>query len=249
MLQLLFNLDSAHLLIVGTYRDNEVSAHHPLLQLIADAKASGPDRVTQVRLNSLHKQHVRAMLQDSFRCDDADARLFARLLMTKTTGNPFHLQQLLHSFHKSGLLYFDFAKGKWIFELEKMRVAQVHSDVVGLLCDQMRSLSTQAQRVLQYSACSGSSVSLHTLAILTGMDTSALCAAAGEVSDTHTHTDTRSDADGRARAVDSGRSRLVCCAFCAAFPAGARWPNGLHLSRARSVPAGWRGRRRRRARR
>jgi predicted ATPase len=87
LLRLLLSQEtSAHLLLIGAYRDNEVHPGHPLDKLLSDLRVSHPERVTEVCLQPLQVPHVADLLIDSFRCDRAAAMSFAHLLVARTLG-------------------------------------------------------------------------------------------------------------------------------------------------------------------
>ena len=189
LLRIMINLNDAHLLIIGAYRDNEVDEAHPLTKLIADVRAmvdepsiavdsdASPDeaaneRLTEVFLQPLSVQHVSQLLEDSFRCSSEDALPLAQLLTSRTQGNPFYISQLLSSYYPSKLLWFDFAASAWHWNLEAIQLTPTVDDVV---CRRMLSLSADSQLLLQYAACSGSRLPLHALYLITQLPVSRLC--------------------------------------------------------------------------
>ena len=164
---MLLSQEAASLLIIGAYRDNEVDALHPLRAIINEAKSTFRDRVTQISLQPLSLRHIAQLLSDSFHSSEADVTPVAQLLLSRTQGNPFFITQLLRSYYDSGLLRFDFDAERWLWDVDAMQRAPVQEDVVELVCRQMQTLSEDAQIVLQYAACIGNRMSMHSLAIVT----------------------------------------------------------------------------------
>src|SRR5208282_4564267 len=77
-----------HLLLVGAYRDNEVSPSHPLmraLDVIHNAGASAQ----KIVLAPLVVDDVGRLVADSLHCERDSARPLAQLVHEKTGGNPF----------------------------------------------------------------------------------------------------------------------------------------------------------------
>src|SRR5246127_2162586 len=109
-LELLENLmtDPAvrHLLLVGAYRDNEVSSSHPLMRTLAEIRKVGP-RMQLITLAPLGRDDVGALVADALHCDAATARPLAELVHEKTGGNPFFAIQFLTALAEEGLLAFD----------------------------------------------------------------------------------------------------------------------------------------------
>src|SRR5579884_2999327 len=62
--QLIQDADNRHMLIVGAYRDTEVSATHPLLLALSDLRESGAP-VREIRLGLLDQEQIAALLEDT----------------------------------------------------------------------------------------------------------------------------------------------------------------------------------------
>ncbi len=74
-----------HLLLIGAYRDNEVTAAHPLRRrLVAMRAAAG--RASEIVLAPLALGDVDRMVADALHCAPAQAALLARLIHEKTGG-------------------------------------------------------------------------------------------------------------------------------------------------------------------
>jgi len=77
-----------HLLLVGAYRDNEVSPSHPLLRTLeAIRKAGAP--VREILLAPLELDDVGQLIADAMHCEPERVRALAQLVQEKTGGNPF----------------------------------------------------------------------------------------------------------------------------------------------------------------
>src|SRR5712672_3714501 len=77
-----------HLLLVGAYRDNEVSPAHPLLRTL-DAIRDADVRVREIVLAPLGLDDVNRLIDDALHCAPEPARPLAQLVHEKTAGNPF----------------------------------------------------------------------------------------------------------------------------------------------------------------
>jgi predicted ATPase len=77
-----------HLLLVGAYRDNEVSASHPLMRTLDAIRKAGASMV-EIVLAALGLDDVGHLVADSLHCQQDPARPLAELVHDKTGGNPF----------------------------------------------------------------------------------------------------------------------------------------------------------------
>src|SRR5262249_38789902 len=83
-----------NLFLIGAYRDNEVTAAHPLMRKLETIRANGT--VQDIRLDPLSAEDLGELVADSLRCAAEGAAPLAALVHAKTDGNPFFVIQFLH---------------------------------------------------------------------------------------------------------------------------------------------------------
>jgi predicted ATPase len=152
---LLTDSDARGLLVIGAYRDNEVTPDHPLSMAIARLEHDHA-RVRRLTLGPLDDSSLLAFLGDSLRTDDADLAGLAALLRQKTDGNPFFVVQFLRSLQHDRLLALDRERGRWTFRLDAISAADTTDNVVTLMTQRIQRLTEDAQEVLRLAACIGS---------------------------------------------------------------------------------------------
>ena len=103
---LLTRSDLQHLMLIGAYRDNEVTAAHPLMRKLDAIKAAG-GKVAEIALAPLAEEHLGQLIADALRCEPTRAAPLAQLVHEKTGGNPFFAIQFLSSLADEGMLVFD----------------------------------------------------------------------------------------------------------------------------------------------
>ncbi len=163
------SMGSRHLLLVGAYRDNEVSAAHPLTAAV-DALRAGGAQIEPVTLRPLGATEVERFVADAL-ADDPEVvavRELAALVSQRTEGNPFLMGQLLSSLNDHGLVAFDTEAGRWHWDVERIRAAPVSDNVGRLVAEKIGTLPPATQRALQLATCFGNVFDLHELAELTG---------------------------------------------------------------------------------
>ncbi|AFZ19145.1 hybrid sensor histidine kinase/response regulator [Allocoleopsis franciscana] len=159
------DVDSQYLLLIGAYRDNEVSATHPLILTLDEIQKT--DRVIHnIVLQPLQLTHVNQLVNDTLRTDTEQSSLLADLLFNKTQGNPFFLTQLIKSLYQEGFFLFDFIKGKWQWNIENLTGIDITENIVELMVRQIQKLSPKTQNVLKLAACIGDKFTLDILAIV-----------------------------------------------------------------------------------
>jgi predicted ATPase/signal transduction histidine kinase/ActR/RegA family two-component response regulator len=154
-----------HLLVIGAYRDDEVDAAHPLALLLDQLRVEEV-AITHVELGPLGIEHVRQLLAAVLQRSQDDCTELAELVLAKTGGNSFFVDQFLRTLHQDRLLVFDRALRGWRWDLAAVRALAITDNVVELMIERIRKLPAATQRVLHFAACTGSVFDLDTLAII-----------------------------------------------------------------------------------
>ncbi|HEY7374178.1 MAG TPA: AAA family ATPase [Polyangia bacterium] len=163
--QLLGGGFNAHMLVIGAYRNNEAAQIQPLLQMLDELRKAGV-RLDELTLGPLKLEHIIALLGDTLRLDAAAVRPLAEVLLRKTDGNPFSLQQFLTALHEQKLLQFDAERGRWTWQTAKVEAAVASDNVVDLLVARIRRLSATARDALILGACVGNEFDMGTLSLI-----------------------------------------------------------------------------------
>ena len=159
--------DLRHVLLIGAYRDNEVSSSHPLMRTLAAIRSDGA-RVQEIVLAPLGPDDVGRLVSDALRCQRGAAGLLAQLVHEKTGGNPFFAIQFLSALAEEGLLRFDPDAARWIWDLDRIRARDYSDNVVDLMVGKLQRLSDRTQTALQQLACLGNVAEIATLSLVFG---------------------------------------------------------------------------------
>jgi predicted ATPase/GAF domain-containing protein len=156
-----------HLLLVGAYRDNEVSLAHPLLRTLETIRGAGA-RVQEIVLAPLGLDDVGQLLADALHCELECARPLAQLVQEKTEGNPFFAIQFFTALAEEGLLAFDSVARAWQWDMNRIRAKNYTDNVVDFMSRKLMRLSAPTQEVLKALACLGTDAEVATLALAQG---------------------------------------------------------------------------------
>jgi PAS domain S-box-containing protein len=167
---LLTAADSANMLLLGAFRDNEVSAGHPLM-LALDELARAGVRVGQLALPPLELPHATALVADTLRLPPEQVEPLAALVQRKTEGNPFFMGEFLKSLYVGGLLTYVYPGGgarggRWEWDIAQIQGRGITDNVVELLAGKVQALPARAQRVVSLAACIGDQFDLAMLAVV-----------------------------------------------------------------------------------
>ena len=160
---ILLDPDGGSLLLIGSYRDNEVNASSALTMALGELRKEGAT-ISEIKLEPLSRSTMELILCETLNQSAAELSPFVDLLHERTQGNPFFLGQFLSTIHKEGLLSLDLAAGAWRWDMARIRSSMASDNVVDLMLKKLRQLSPQAQETLQLAACVGHQFDLQTLA-------------------------------------------------------------------------------------
>jgi len=168
-----------HLLLIGAYRDNEVSASHPLMRTLAEIRRAGAP-VHQIALAPLGLDDVGQLVADALRCERERAQSLAHIVHEKTDGNPFFTIQFIADLAEEGLLAFDLEAAAWIWDVDRIQSKGYTHNVVDLMIGKLNRFPETTQDSLKQLACLGNSAEIAVLSIVYGESEARLEAALWE---------------------------------------------------------------------
>ena len=167
LIEMFITVKAEYLYLIGAYRDNEVDSAHPLMRTIEEIEKSGAE-IETIQLQLLMETHVNQLLSETFSCNLERSNPLAGLCFAKTRGNPFFLNQFIHSVYQDGLIFFNSAEGIWQWDEAKIRQTDITDNVVGLMVSKIQKLSGNTGHLLSLAACIGNRFDLNTLSIVYG---------------------------------------------------------------------------------
>jgi predicted ATPase len=176
LLQLLM-MDTGYLLVLGAYRDNEVSPVHPFILTVEEIVKTGTT-VNTITLQALSEPDMNLLVADTLNCEPFLAQPLTNLVYQKTHGNPFFATQFLKALHDDQLISFNWDIRHWQCDIAQVKTLAITDDVVEFMALQLQKLPRETQDNLKLAACIGSQFDLNTLVIVSekssGMTATAL---------------------------------------------------------------------------
>lgn len=157
--------DTRYLLLIAAYRDNEVSAAHPLLSSLNTIRNSGT-KVTDIQLGPLPLVHLNQLVADTLHAEMASCESLTRLVFERTEGNPFFFTQFLAALHEEGLLQWEATNRSWQWDLGKIAAKDFADNAAELMAGKLRRLPVPAREALPLAACLGNKFDLGSLALV-----------------------------------------------------------------------------------
>jgi len=157
--------DMQYLFLIGAYRDNEVSPTHPLMMTLDGLLKDGAI-INYITLAPLELENISQLIADTLYSDTDAVKPLAELVMRKTGGNPFFVNQFLKTLYAENLIIFDFPEHSWQWNIDKIEAQNITDNVVELMIGKLKKLPALTQQVLRLASCIGASFYLNTLAIV-----------------------------------------------------------------------------------
>ncbi len=151
-----------HVLLIGAYRDNEVSSSHPLMRTLAAIRNAGAS-VRELVLLPLALDDVGRLVADAMRCRREVAHPLAQLIHQKTGGNPFFTIQFITELEQEGLLRFEPSAAAWRWDVDRIHAKGYTANVVDLMVGKLRRFPNATQESLKQLACLGNSAGFELL--------------------------------------------------------------------------------------
>jgi predicted ATPase/C4-dicarboxylate-specific signal transduction histidine kinase len=164
---LLTTPDVQHLMLIGAYRDNEVSSTHPLMRKLEAIRQAGA-KVQEILLAPLTSEDLARLIADSIHSEPERLTPLAQLVHDKTAGNPFFVIQFISTLAEEGLLAFDHGAARWSWDLDRIHAKGYTDNVVDLMIGKLNRLPVETQNALQQLACLGNEAKTTTLSIVSG---------------------------------------------------------------------------------
>lgn len=166
LLQLLLSdTQTEALLIIGAYRSNEVSDTHPLMRTLTALQEDGVNQ-TVLHLSPLKLSHVCQLLADTLHSNQQIVASLAQLVLKKTGGNPFFVNEFLKMLESEKLIRFAISQRCWQWDLAQIKAQEITDNVVVLMTDKLKKLSSDVQQLLYIAACIGNSFDAEILSLV-----------------------------------------------------------------------------------
>ncbi len=139
-------------MVVGTYRDSDLSREHPLTALLAALHRE--QGVERVKLTGLDSEDVLALMEAAAGHElDEDGRALAREITRETAGNPFFAGEVLRHLTESGAIVQEDG-GRWrlVGNLAELGLPQSVREVIG---QRVERLGSDARTALSAAAVIG----------------------------------------------------------------------------------------------
>jgi len=166
--------DNTALFLIGAYRDNEVDPTHSLITTLDKLREENVT-INQITLKPFAFEHINQLIAESLHHNLKVVSALTDLVMRKTGGNPFFVNQFLHTLYEEDLLTFQTEEVSktsevlafgWQWNIEQIETLNITDNVVDLMIGKLKKLPESARQVVRLAACVGNRFDLDTLSVI-----------------------------------------------------------------------------------
>jgi class 3 adenylate cyclase len=162
--------DTKRLLILGTYRDTELTHDHPLVELAADLRREGA--VERLPLSGLDDLAVAAIVeQTAGQALSGEGAVLAHAIHQETEGNPFFVREVLRHLTETGVIERRASGWGTRLPVEELGIPESVRDVIGR---RLSRLSEGANQTLRTAAVAGPEFEVPVVQVASGFDEDSL---------------------------------------------------------------------------
>ncbi|WP_031527399.1 hybrid sensor histidine kinase/response regulator [Dyadobacter crusticola] len=160
-----YSVAGSNLLIIGTYRDNELTDAHPLRTALKDMDAA-TSGLSLITLYPLQSADITELVSDTFSCPPNIAAQLADIVLTRTLGNPFFVSETIKDLVSNGLVTYSREYRKWAWDQHEVAGYTLSGTSQQLLTSKINNLAEPARQALVTASCIGSEFDLVMLSAL-----------------------------------------------------------------------------------
>ncbi|WP_199333414.1 AAA family ATPase [Oculatella sp. FACHB-28] len=155
------------------YRDNEVDVSHPFGSMIEKLRQQRIEP-TEIVLSPLDLACINQLISDTFHCPLERSEPLSQLVLQKTSGNPFFVNEFLKALYQENLLTFNSSEKMWNWDINQIEAKGFTDNVVNLMVERMQRLSSESRQLLTLASCIGNQFDSGILAIVAEQSSDAI---------------------------------------------------------------------------
>ncbi len=161
--QLLLDENTHHILIVGTYQQHNNRPPLFLSEMLERLRRHDVSFET-ITLQSLPDQHLKQMVLDTLGGPSTQLPDEMDTLLHQSQGNPLLLKELLATAERQGVLYWNTAQDRWLWDTSLASTFPTQQTLQTHFSFALKELPQETQHFLQYASCLGHQFDVRTLA-------------------------------------------------------------------------------------
>ncbi|MCK4797640.1 MAG: AAA family ATPase, partial [Spirochaetes bacterium] len=140
-------IDKSNLLILGTYRDEEINKKHGLNRVKKEPV------VNDIKLKKLDYKRLNKMIANILGEEQEKAYVLTEYILNKSEGNPFFAITILRELVEQKALIWE--HGYWKEDWDKIKTIRISDNIIDMILRRIKGLSDELDRLLRIGASIG----------------------------------------------------------------------------------------------
>ncbi|WP_304941841.1 helix-turn-helix transcriptional regulator [Vallitalea guaymasensis] len=149
--------DNKYLMVIGTYRHEEVEENHQLKTILNEINENNTN-TQYMTLYNITYYDINNMLKEKLKFKDKDTAILSDIVLKKTLGNPFYINQFLNYIIEEKYLWYNNKKDIWELNINKIKDIEVDENVVEFVLKRINKIDNI--KLLKIISCLGSSFTM-----------------------------------------------------------------------------------------
>jgi|GEM_PF-1283909 len=154
MKTILVNTELNNILIVGAYRDNEITPGHLFFQFKMELEEQGIHS-EEILLENLKEEDIKLLVSNVLGKSERSLDELATIVFKKSVGNALFANQFIKAIYKNEMLFFDSNEGSWNWDIDKLISYNVEGDILNLFLETINELPSETIAILKLASCIG----------------------------------------------------------------------------------------------
>ncbi|MCP4652670.1 MAG: protein kinase [Candidatus Omnitrophica bacterium] len=160
--EILEDINKFPVLILGSYRDNEIDPAHSLTTIIRESRKK-QTTFKEIALNNFDLPRLSSFVS-ALLLEESGADELSRYIYDMSKGNPFFTIEILRQLENEKVI--TFAKGQWAINRAKLKAIAIPTTIIDILLKRIGTLREEQIEILSAAAIIGRKFKLKFLSIL-----------------------------------------------------------------------------------
>ncbi|MCB1179704.1 MAG: AAA family ATPase, partial [Leptospiraceae bacterium] len=169
LFQIMTDVEISNIMVIINWKAHEVHESDPIkvtLEIIKKGRAP----VIEYTLPPIKLEDTESILMDSLNLEAGKVGELAEIIHRKTEGNPFFITEFLKTIYEEQIVYFDFRKRTWVWDITKIKTHKLSESIVEIVINKLNKLPSETTEILSLCSFFGNQFELFELTNLTGKD-------------------------------------------------------------------------------
>ena len=149
-------VDPQCFMVIGSYRDDEVTPSHHVYPYILRFLAAAQDLVvTPISVGPIVEESANRLISQALHLPVRVTRPLSSVIHRKCLGNPLSIKTFLNNIVKTSVISYSLAEKRWTWDISTIQGIPMNDDVAQLIAERLLHLPVDVREALKTMSCFG----------------------------------------------------------------------------------------------